>query len=140
MKLTPVDAPLIRKDTSVGTRIFVGDTMIYGDTGWMSFPTSDPTVTVYMCRVNEKVYARVVATSFSAGGTVRLCDVPSFLRPAVVERLLYSEQSGIAPSKLLVVFSGANAWMELRSKTAGEALYFTVEWFTESPWPTSLTF
>ena len=34
MKLTSIDAPLIRTDTSFGIRVFAGNTMIYGDTGW----------------------------------------------------------------------------------------------------------
>lgn len=35
MKLTPITNPVaLRLDTSVGTRVFAGDTMIHGDTGW----------------------------------------------------------------------------------------------------------
>lgn len=35
MKLTTINNPVaLRLDTTVGTRIFAGNTMIYGDTGW----------------------------------------------------------------------------------------------------------
>lgn len=35
MKLTSINNPVaLRLDTTVGTRIFAGNTMIYGDTGW----------------------------------------------------------------------------------------------------------
>ena len=35
MKLTKIETPpRTRIDTTVGTRVFAGDTMIYGDTGW----------------------------------------------------------------------------------------------------------
>lgn len=35
MKLTAIDNPVaLHLDTTVGTRIFAGTTMIYGDTGW----------------------------------------------------------------------------------------------------------
>lgn len=35
MKLTPITNPVaLRLDTTVGTRIFAGTTMIHGDTGW----------------------------------------------------------------------------------------------------------
>ena len=35
MKLTKIEtSPPIRIDTTVGTRVFAGDTMIFGDTGW----------------------------------------------------------------------------------------------------------
>lgn len=38
MKLTPITNPVaLRLDTTVGTRIFAGNTMIHGDTGWRDF-------------------------------------------------------------------------------------------------------
>lgn len=131
----PADLGL-RVDTTVGTRVFAGSTMIYGDTRWRLVPSTDPSVNVYMRRVNEKVYARVSTTAFAGSGTTKVVDIPMGLRPENINRLLYSENSGDAPSKLLVAFP-SQAWLELRSKTQDAPVYFDVSWITVDPWPTA---
>lgn len=72
----PVNLP-ITEDNSVGKRIFIGDTMVYGDTGWRALSTWDEGVVsgfplnpswepgagsggIYVRRVGDKVYFRIV--------------------------------------------------------------------------------
>lgn len=43
MKLTQITNPVaLRLDTTVGTRIFAGNTLIYGDTGWRDISSAFP--------------------------------------------------------------------------------------------------
>lgn len=50
----------IRVDTSVGTRVYVGDTMIYGDTGWRELPLPERFISgrVLIRRKNDVVNIR----------------------------------------------------------------------------------
>ena len=51
----------IRIDTSVGTRAFAGDTMIFGDTGWRNVTPGGYTGTLSARRVGEMVMVRLAA-------------------------------------------------------------------------------
>lgn len=64
----------IRVDTTVGTRVFVGTTMIYGDTGWASYTVDDMTAgQILMRRVNHTVFVQMEGCVFSnATGTLTL--------------------------------------------------------------------
>lgn len=61
-------ASALRVDTTVGTRVFFGNRMIYGDTGWRNITSLIPEVTsgtVRVRRINEVSYISFSSTVFS---------------------------------------------------------------------------
>src|SRR5699024_5284786 len=69
-------------DNSVGTRVFVGDVMIYGHTGWRSYPELFPDLDaseslheIKMRRVNDRVEIAINAVA-SADGAVLSSSLP----------------------------------------------------------------
>ncbi|WNO28334.1 minor tail protein [Corynebacterium phage PSonyx] len=84
MKITPIDAPIIRKDTTVGTRIFAGDVMIFGDLPWRNIShLLEPgwTGDVYVQRSATLLTFRVNALTAAAGAGTTVMRTPLGLRP-----------------------------------------------------------
>lgn len=73
MKLTFLGAePQLRIDTSVGTRVFAGETMIYGDTGWRDIThryldMATATGSILTLGDGAKILVKRTATSLSYG-------------------------------------------------------------------------
>ena len=140
-------ANALRVDTTVGTRVFAGNTMAYGDTGerkiedlatGFDFGTStNHTMTIR--RVGNEVTlagvgVRTEAVSFFTG------TLPLGFRPKSGE---YRANRGLATVESRLVPLGNNNSLLRISSTGsiidvGARVEFTVRWSTLDSWPTSL--
>lgn len=101
---------------------------------WINVPTNEPGHNLRLMREGRRVYAQMSDTLYEGAGTVPIATVPVGYRPNTIHRLLYSELSSNAPSKLVVAFS-ATGVIELREKKADGPVYFTIEWTTDDAPP-----
>lgn len=65
----------VTTDTSVGTRIFVGGTRVYGDTGWRAItatPGAGTVAAVHVRRLNDMIYVRIGGAAALNGNIVAL--------------------------------------------------------------------
>lgn len=156
----------LRVDTTVGTRVFAGVTMIHGDTGWIhadllmtpnftlwntgGTPPSAPDSNTFLRlkRVGNKVTldGRIAASSVIAGtsrtGTKYLSDsIPMFGFRPHRDYILAGQYWCYATGErgVVRVHSGN---IEMRESPGvwkqGELVIVHATWETESPWPTSL--
>ena len=158
MKLTKIETPpQIRTDTAVGTRIFAGGTIIYGDTGWRNIASwLDPSVKLNsnlgkakVRRIGDIVYfdlkLEVVAETTSILTGVPLgfragSDFPTDAgittapTPAAGASAL---RSYTAPG---VIYAGDKPLRTgaITPLQAGITMAWTLSYTTPDPWPTSL--
>lgn len=142
------DAKELRVDTTVGTRVFVGDTMIYGDTGWRNI--KDVYVPEYsgalsIRRVNNFVTLRLTA----------LAPPEDVLRPTIA--ILQGGLSAVGRSMLpltqaTAIGTQSRLWVDssviriVMGNTSFINEYFTPStpltgtntFLTDDAWPTSL--
>jgi hypothetical protein len=132
----------IRVDTSVGTRVYVGNTMIYGDTGRRDIRDAivDPDTVAdggraWIQRVDNTVRISLYDLSFSDSGTVRILEsIPQGFRP--IDREGYSlSVSRTATVEAVVLQSSLYIY---GAPSSGGRVSATIAWATENPWPTSL--
>lgn len=144
MKLTPIINPVaLRLDTTVGTRIFAGTTMIFGDTGWRDISTLGEGID--FLRISR--YGNRVSIS---GGGARVATGGTFLTKALPVGFLPTE---IRPARGFMVIKSAmypvgNASIANRlnyqsppyaaSVAVGDQLVFEASWITTDPWPSTL--
>lgn len=148
MKLTQITNPVaLRRDTTVGTRIFAGDTMIHGDTGWRDITdlyvsTRGETgvldlrtgAKILIRRTTGDVYFRLLgpATARAADGSIVYLETG--WRPEVDTQVAFSNMAVIRHSRY---------WISLERATPGAALIsanrsIVGQWPTMDPWPTTL--
>lgn len=137
----------IRVDTSIGTRVFSGNIMIYGDTGTRRVDELAASFDFTTSQLDKMTIRRVgdVVTLESKG--VRTVadrwltnDLPSGFRPKSGE---YSSTRGIALSNgALVPVGNGNTVYRISSAgeilSAGASVDFRAEWVTDDSWPASL--
>lgn len=146
-KLTPITNPLaLRRDTSVGTRIFAGTTMIYGDTGRRSVPEltkslTFPTPSLY------GMYIRRVGNTVTLEGRGKWIagqwlteTLPAGFRPIHGDYLSvrgFASVDGTART-----FGNGGTLNQLNFSTPFPAAESDVaikgSWHTHDPWPTIL--
>ena len=142
MKLTKIETPpRTRIDTTVGTRVFAGDTMIYGDTGWRD--VSDTTLVevtearLFIRRIGNMVY--YTADSLRLANDVPpgegIVTIPVGFRSVRAFRV----GSGATYELNAAVYSSGGG-MELHTREGVQAgrRRFYLNWVTDNPWPTSL--
>ena len=141
MKLTKIEtSPPIRIDTTVGTRVFAGDTMIYGDTGWRNvdwLPTGHDIGTLKVRRQNNTITLVGVVTPKSGGGESRPAIIPVGFRQTASNGLgayIYS-LSGTQVAYFYLNMAGTTY---LRNTTNDSVGRFALSWVTNDAWPTTL--
>lgn len=130
-QVTEVD---LRVDTSVGTRVFLGNTMIYGDTGWRDVTgmlvNGWTARYVHIRRIADMAYINVTAM---VGGSL-----PDFL--PVIEGF-YRYPSGSTSQTALpggTTFTVGGNTGGFYSTTGTGLQYFNAWWPTYQTWPSSL--
>lgn len=136
----------LRLDTTVGTRIFAGDTMIYGDTGRRSVPDLTTSLDVSTSGTHGLHIRRV-------GGLVTLTGsgrwiagqwvtetLPLGFRPHNVE---YLSARGIAIVDATTrMFGNSGTLLRLSFPTPfpaeGVSVGLNASWYTDDPWPSTL--
>lgn len=130
----------ITVDTSVGTRVFVGDTMIYGDTGWrdisslVTFPVTNGWMR--MRRVGLSVEVLANSLSVETSGSVSIMTLPSGFRPAALIPLETRAYWGSDTVEIGRVNS--TGVMQFRTLSSGNQMNIHLTFTTQNPWPTSL--
>ena len=148
MKLTPINPSIpVRIDTSAGTRVFAGTTMITGDTGTRDvseiaegFDFSSSTYhKMTLRRVGNQVYME--ATGVRTADDAWLTKVlPAGFRPRTGE---YNALRGFALSNGRVSAVGnSNTLLRLSRSSGdfktGDTVNISATWFTNDGWPTTL--
>ena len=148
MKLTPINPSIpVRIDTSAGTRVFAGTTMITGDTGTRDvseiaegFDFSSSTYhKMTLRRVGNQVYME--ATGVRTADDAWLTKVlPAGFRPRTGE---YNALRGFALSNGRVSAVGnSNTLLRLSRSSGdfktGDTVTINTTWFTNDGWPTTL--
>lgn len=157
----------ITTDTSVGTRVFVGNTMIYGDTEWRNVPRltaneglykfpDPPTSNNYLRwrRTNDRVFvaARVTIATEMVGlsRTGRWPLIKRFVELSGAPSPIYGlyghcVRVGSAATGILYSVDGrqSSGRLDLEAGEAGswlsyDELLFQANWFTTEAWPTTL--
>lgn len=166
MKLTPINNPVsLRLDTTVGTRIFAGTTMIHGDTGWRhiheltgqnftlwgttsEIPTQ-PSIGTFLTMKREgntitldgRVAASSVINGLSRNSSTLLTDsIPGAFRPHrnyILAGQFWCYTTG--ERGVVRVYDGKT---ELQGGTGiwktGELVIIHASWETAALWPTTL--
>lgn len=142
----------VRVDTSVGTRVFAGDTMIYGDTGWRMIPYHTEVVSgeLRIRRVNNTVALNLSAiVPVEGSGLFHIMDsrsstsLPYGFRGRDNERNIYfvGEANNGTAAHRLAFYSHNLAWGGRAESLGGVRppnLQGTITWFANQAWPTSL--
>lgn len=125
MKLTSItDLTAIRRDSTLGNRIFVGDTMVHGDTGWRDvtsvyLKTAASTGNVldlsgggriFIRRQNQDLILRFMGPIATSRNWSNLFQLTSSWRPAVGTESTYR-------GEVYVWTSGS--WIQLRGTPEG---------------------
>ena len=141
MKLTKIETPpRTRIDTTVGTRVFAGDTMIYGDTGWRNvdwLPNGHDIETLKARRQNNTITLTGVITPKSGGEVSRPSAIPDGFRQTASNGLgvyLYT----LSGAQVAYFYLNVAGTTYLRNTTNDSAGRFALTWVTDEAWPTSL--
>lgn len=148
MKLTPITNPVaLRLDTTVGTRVFAGDTMIQGRTGWRSIDyllqngwvSEVSGLPVKISRTNNLVELRGYISRRNSPTSDILLELPPGFSPGAGH--LFRAQ-GVANGTLesspvfavrvadrIVSLPNYASWMQ-------HEMFIHALWSTEDPWPT----
>lgn len=148
MKLTPINPSMpVRIDTSAGTRVFAGTTMITGDTGTrdvsdfaegFDFSTSTHH-RMTLRRVGDQVFLE--ATGVRTIDDVWITKVlPGGFRPRPGE---YNALRGFVLNKGVISTVGNSNTLLRLSRSGGDfktgdAIIVSATWFTSDGWPTAL--
>lgn len=135
----------LRVDNSVGTRVFVGDTMIYGDTGWRELvPENGWVGAIYVRRVNNTVYYRGKISAETASNS-NAWDIPTGFRAGNIvssnghgyeygRALVYTEETEPKVRNVSFYFSRFSITSYDPAHTYGINLSYP----TTNPWPATL--
>lgn len=135
-------ASALRVDTSVGTRVFAGETMIYGDTGWRNVSGQlEPGVTgnVFITRVGQTVHMMLHNVSTGNAGHTGLISLPTGFRP-------FSMSGANWRNGMLTTDNGDtvratsyhNGFMRVLNMPTGKTFGGSISMVAESAWPTTL--
>lgn len=157
------DGLSLRIDNSVGTRIFAGNTMIHGDTGWRGTVTwgSDGSLVgelptgmsaqegvdggIYYRRVNGLVTLRILGARAEASALT--IPIPSGFDPGgvpwpVVALSLATNSTSaygrIGSNYVYASVAGASASNPVNIPSSGPSYSSEATWGTKRAWPTSL--
>ena len=145
MKLTKIETPpRTRIDTSVGTRVFAGDQMIYGDTGWRDFKqltTDVATSRADFRRVGNQVHISIRIPTLSSTSWT---PFPSGSLPSGFRHRQYvtdcsitvSTNEGKAVGVLRTLSGGTGLRYDSGTSTGELSVYMT--YISSDPWPTTL--
>lgn len=130
MRLTKIDAPLLRRDDSVGTRIFAGNTMIHGDTGWRDITSlmldgisPSNTGRILVRRTLNTVDVRFDIVTIPAGvGLLTMGTLPGGFRP-----------TGRYGSSSLSIQNSAAKYQNVSIDSSGRVWWFSETAVTSSP-------
>ena len=149
MKLTKIETPpRTRIDTTVGTRVFAGDTMIYGDTGWRDIKglyAADFSGYLLVRRINNTVHIRLIELS-PPEDLVRptIARLPSGLRASGRAMLTLTHATAVGTQARLWI-DAAIARVVMGNTSAVDGVYTSStkltginSFVTDDPWPTSL--
>ena len=149
MKLTKIETPpRTRIDTTVGTRVFAGDTMIYGDTGWRDIKGLDAagfSGDLEVRRINNTVHIRLIGLS-PPEDLVRptIARLPSGFRASGRAMLPLTHATAVGTQARLWIDS-AIARVIMGNTSAVDEVYTSStkltginSFVTDNPWPTSL--
>ena len=135
----------LRVDNSVGARVFVGDTMIYGDTGWRELvPENGWVGAIYVRRVNNTVYYRGKISAETASNS-NAWDIPTGFRAGNIvssnghgyeygRALVYTEETEPKVRNVSFYFSRFSITSYDPAHTYGINLSYP----TTNPWPATL--
>lgn len=141
----PDPALSLRVDNSVGTRVYVGDTMIYGDTGWRELvPINGWVGAIYVRRVNNTVYYRGKIGAETASNS-NAWDIPTGYRAGNIvssnghgyeygRAIVYTEESEPKIKNVSFYFSRFSITNYDPAHTYG----INVSYPTTNDWPTTL--
>ena len=140
MKLTKIEtSPPIRIDTTVGTRVFTGDTMIYGDTGWRDITenlmyAASPGARILIRRDNNlvTVSADVFQLTEEVPAYGGFLSIPEGFR---TERTF--RQSGAYEAGAIYTSTGG-LYISTRSVMTPGSRRFYIQYAANTNWPTSL--
>ena len=141
--LSQTQALGITVDTSVGTRVFVGENMVYGDTGWRDISSYLVNVTVtqraQMRRTGDIVtidISTLTPTSDLSSGQQFVNTLPSGFRPNVRRdfALQTSRTSSTYRSAFQFATGGIGCWLP----SVNDEYTIFLSYPTSDPWPTSL--
>lgn len=126
-------------DTSVGTRAFLGSTMLFGDTGWRSLPIPEMTTGTYlMRRVGPTVHIQFLGCQFSHGTVstpLPRIDVIG-LRPAYRVRAVWTlTQSGGVGGTINISDAG---YVNMYQLTPTSEVWACFSYIAKPEWPASL--
>ena len=159
MKLTKIEtSPPIRIDTTVGTRIFAGDTMIHGDTGWRDMSqflvaglaVSSNFGRARMKRVASRVYFDLKLDVTQPGVTRVFDGIPIGFRAMSLypmDNQIFTASTTGAGASLLTsgthvgVFYPNSSPLQTGAATPWPepgTIAWTSSYSTSDPWPTSL--
>lgn len=144
-RLANMDAIPLSLDTTVGNRIFAGDTMIQGDTGWRNL--SDSMVNgwegnLYIRRINNIVYLRgsIIAANATAGYPI---DLMSGFRPGILTgpagndygaALVFTAGNSPAVKSVSCYFDRVS----IAGYDTADTYMVNVSWPTSNAWPATL--
>lgn len=148
MILTPITNPVaLRLDTTVGTRIFAGTTMIYGNTGWRQLysSTNQPawgTISsgnsIQVRRDGNQVFLKISGYTGGADDGIRkIFTLPSGFRPS---QSLLSEtitNRDFAANRMELDLSTNGEISVVKYQTSGRC-YGSITFITGDAWPVVL--
>ena len=138
----------IRVDTTVGTRVFVGTTMIYGDTGWRDISAdmiNNWTGQIWVRRRGNDV--TLVAQGVSGGSPSNMLNLQSGFRTPIFGRSglnygsPYPMADGSSPTNILggyLVVAGGGHILRAYLESGVASLLGDASWTTNDSWPSSL--
>lgn len=129
----------IRQDTSVGTRVFVEDTMIYGDTGWrdISAEVSDrESGRLLIRRIGNQVFLVTDALKLTSTGSVTLPRLNGSFYPISRIRGPWNESLSSDTAKGSYNIS-RTGYFNVYSVGSGE-IEINATFLTDNSWPSSL--
>ena len=134
----------MRLDTTVGTRIFAGTHMLYGDTGWRDVTsmipeaatlTLSPDAKIMMRRINGDVIFRIEGEAVSGTSeTSLLVQVNEGWRPPISTQAPFLHGSAIRHSRLWITIDD----MIPDSVIVPESRAGETRWTTQDGWPSTL--
>ena len=131
------DNPTITIDKTVGTRVFVGDVMIHGDTGWCALDHPDLTTGEYLIRrIGDTVIIQLSDGQFDSSGNKAFPRVPSQFRPDLRVRATWIRDLSSDVGGTINISTGG--YLNMYSYEEGTAAHFNTRYETSTPWPTEL--
>ena len=144
---TPADitggGSLLRVDNSVGTRVFLGDTMILGDTGLRKIssllkPGWRASQSLSIQRVGNVIHLTGYVHSDGTATDEVIMEIPSGFQPVGTKALTAPTTAGYPANVQLLELSAAGLKAYGRALNISGTIYIEVSWVTNYSWPSSL--